>query len=174
VTEAILAEYREVLARPELKIRKGLRLQLLQFIRHRSHRVRVVRPLRIAKDPAIMTEDCVKTMIASAEEFVELRRSERQEEYSRGTQDSAPREVWLEVIRRFPDMRFWVAQNKTVPVEVLALLATDQDDSVRASLAHNKKIPSEILESLLADQSQIVSARPIKRQTTKDDHLPQF
>lgn len=55
-------------------------------------------------------------MIASAEEFVELRRSERQEEYSRVAQDSAPREVWLEVIQRFPDMRFWVAQNKTVPV----------------------------------------------------------
>jgi uncharacterized protein len=51
VTEAILSEYREVLARPELKIRKGLRLQLLQLIRNRSHLVRLVRPLRIAKDP---------------------------------------------------------------------------------------------------------------------------
>jgi predicted nucleic acid-binding protein len=40
-----------VLARPELKIRKGLRLQLLQLIRNRSHHVRVMRPLRIAKDP---------------------------------------------------------------------------------------------------------------------------
>src|SRR5580704_14086096 len=50
VTEAILAEYRQVLARPELKIREGLRLQLLQLIRNRSHHVRVVRPLHIAKD----------------------------------------------------------------------------------------------------------------------------
>ena len=33
VTEAIVAEYREVLARPELKIRKGLRQQLLQLIK---------------------------------------------------------------------------------------------------------------------------------------------
>jgi hypothetical protein len=129
-------------------------------------------------------------MIASAEEFVELRRSERQEEYSRAAQESAPREVWLEVIQRFPDMRFWVAQNKTVPVEVLevlardpdprvrsmvamknrltddlfALLATDQDDSVRARLAHNKKIPSEILGRLVGDQSQIVSAAARERQ----------
>jgi len=123
-------------------------------------------------------------MIASAEEFVELRRSERQEEYLRAAWESAPREVWLEVIQRFPDMRFWVAQNKTMPVEVLAvlardpdprvrsivamknrltnelfaLLATDQDDSVRARVAHNKKVPLEILRALALDQSEIVSA----------------
>ncbi len=51
VTEAILAEYREVLARPELEIRKGLRQQLLQLIRNNSQLVRAVRPLRVAKDP---------------------------------------------------------------------------------------------------------------------------
>ena len=32
VSEAIIAEYREVLARPELKSRKGRRQQLLQLI----------------------------------------------------------------------------------------------------------------------------------------------
>ena len=51
VSAAILAEYREVLARPELKIRKGLRLQLLQLIESRSHAVKPGRALQIAKDP---------------------------------------------------------------------------------------------------------------------------
>src|SRR6266568_8229932 len=51
VTEAILAEYREVLARPELKIRKGLRQQLLDLIKNHATLVRVVRSIRIAKDP---------------------------------------------------------------------------------------------------------------------------
>ena len=122
---------------------------------------------------------------------MELRRSQRPEECSRAAQDSAPVEVWLDVIQRFPDMRFWVAQNKTVPVEVLAvlacdpdsrvrsrvamknkltddlfaLLAKDQDDSVRASLAHNKKTPSEILVGLVEDQSPIVSAVARERQS---------
>ncbi len=131
-------------------------------------------------------------MISSAEEFVELRRSQRQEEYLRATQESAPREVWLEVIQRFPDMRFWVAQNKTVPVEVLAvlardpdsrvrslvpmknkltddlfeLLAKDQDDSVRASLAHNKKVPLEILGRLSTDQSRVVLMAARERKGT--------
>jgi putative PIN family toxin of toxin-antitoxin system len=51
VSEAVLAEYREVLARPELKIRKGLRQQLLQLIRSRSHLVKPSRALQLTKDP---------------------------------------------------------------------------------------------------------------------------
>ncbi len=51
VTEAILAEYREVLARPEFKIRKGLRQQLLQLIKNRAYLVAPVRALHLAPDP---------------------------------------------------------------------------------------------------------------------------
>jgi uncharacterized protein len=51
VTDPILAEYREVLTRPELNIRKDLRQQLLQLLRSRSRLVRVVRQLRITSDP---------------------------------------------------------------------------------------------------------------------------
>jgi len=51
VTDAILTEYREVLARPELKIRRGLRLQLLRLIKNHAQLVRAVRPLQAAKDP---------------------------------------------------------------------------------------------------------------------------
>jgi putative PIN family toxin of toxin-antitoxin system len=51
VTEAILAEYREVLARPELKIRKGLRQQLLQLIKNHARLVTPVRALHLARDP---------------------------------------------------------------------------------------------------------------------------
>jgi putative PIN family toxin of toxin-antitoxin system len=51
VTDAILAEYREVLARPELKIRRGLRQQLLQLIKNHAQFVSPSAPLRVAKDP---------------------------------------------------------------------------------------------------------------------------
>ena len=51
VSEAILDEYREVLARPELKIRKGLRQQLLRLVSNRAHVVRTGRPLRVTSDP---------------------------------------------------------------------------------------------------------------------------
>ena len=52
VSEAIVAEYAMVLTRPELKIRRSLRQQLLQLIRNHA---RVVVPSRIAQitsDPA--------------------------------------------------------------------------------------------------------------------------
>jgi putative PIN family toxin of toxin-antitoxin system len=50
VSEAILAEYREVLSRPELRIRKGPRQQLIQLIRSHSHCVTPSRPLQATKD----------------------------------------------------------------------------------------------------------------------------
>jgi len=51
VSEAILSEYREVLARPELQIRKGIRQQLLQLIDNRSHVVAPTRLLQVTSDP---------------------------------------------------------------------------------------------------------------------------
>jgi putative PIN family toxin of toxin-antitoxin system len=51
VTKDVLAEYREVLARREFKIRKGLRQQLLQFIKNHTQLVTPARPLQVAKDP---------------------------------------------------------------------------------------------------------------------------
>lgn len=51
VSDSIVTEYREVLSRPELKIRKGLQRQLLQLIRNRSYPVSPRRPLQVAKDP---------------------------------------------------------------------------------------------------------------------------
>jgi predicted nucleic acid-binding protein len=47
-----MAEYRAVLSRPELRIRKGLQRQLLDFIGKSSHLVSPSRSLRAASDPA--------------------------------------------------------------------------------------------------------------------------
>jgi putative PIN family toxin of toxin-antitoxin system len=51
VSEAIVAEYREVLARPEFKIRKGLQQQLMQLILSHARSVKPSRTLQVAKDP---------------------------------------------------------------------------------------------------------------------------
>jgi putative PIN family toxin of toxin-antitoxin system len=51
VSRPILEEYRDVLARPELHIRKGLRRQLLQIITNKSHFVAPKRRLDVTKDP---------------------------------------------------------------------------------------------------------------------------
>jgi putative PIN family toxin of toxin-antitoxin system len=52
ISTAILSEYRDVLSPPELQIRKGLRLQLLQLIEKHSYLVTSSRRLQITSDPA--------------------------------------------------------------------------------------------------------------------------
>jgi len=51
VSAPILEEYAEVLSRPELVIRRGLRLQLLQLIKNRSHLIVPSRRLDVTSDP---------------------------------------------------------------------------------------------------------------------------
>jgi uncharacterized protein len=51
VSTVILAEYSDVLSRPELRIRRGLRQQLLQLIRRRSRSVVPTKHLQITSDP---------------------------------------------------------------------------------------------------------------------------
>ncbi len=51
VTEAILVEYNDVLARPELRIRRGARLQLLDLLNNRSFTVVPRRRLDVTSDP---------------------------------------------------------------------------------------------------------------------------
>jgi putative PIN family toxin of toxin-antitoxin system len=51
VSRPILEEYRDVLARPELRIRRGLRLQLLQLLKNRSYPVVPARKVEVASDP---------------------------------------------------------------------------------------------------------------------------
>src|SRR5256885_14393535 len=52
VSEVILAEYREVIRRPELRIRKGMRYQLLRFLANHAHLVAPASSIQAAKDPA--------------------------------------------------------------------------------------------------------------------------
>jgi putative PIN family toxin of toxin-antitoxin system len=52
ISKAILMEYREVLSRPELQIRKGLRQQLLEdLVRKRAHFVTPAWTLQVTGDP---------------------------------------------------------------------------------------------------------------------------
>jgi putative PIN family toxin of toxin-antitoxin system len=51
VSRAILEEYREVLGRPELRIRKGARQRLLQLIKNHSFTMVPARRLDVAADP---------------------------------------------------------------------------------------------------------------------------
>jgi putative PIN family toxin of toxin-antitoxin system len=51
VSTPVLEEYADVLSRPELSIRKGLRLQLLQLIKNHGHLVTPSHQIEVTSDP---------------------------------------------------------------------------------------------------------------------------
>ncbi|MFP5459768.1 MAG: hypothetical protein ACLGG7_13615 [Bacteriovoracia bacterium] len=98
-------------------------------------------------------------MIRSAKEFIELRTSHVPTDYQRAATDSASLEVWYEIINHFPEMKVWVAHNKTVPSEILAILATDADPDVRFVVAQKNKLPRDVMERLARDDQEEVRRR---------------
>lgn len=98
-------------------------------------------------------------MIKSAEEFVKLRSSEKIDEYLKAAWDDAPLEVWLEVIKNYPDMREWVAHNKSIPVEIMEILADDADERVRFNVATKNRLPEHLQLKLANDSESSVRQR---------------
>ena len=95
-------------------------------------------------------------MIESAEEFKRLRESEIPQEYNRAVTESAALSTWRDVLETYPEMAFWLAQNKTVPVEVLRDLAVHQESSVRSMVARKRKIPESLMLLLAKDKDESV------------------
>lgn len=91
--------------------------------------------------------------IRSASEWIALRLSDDLDAQRRSAREDASLEVWLSVIET-PSMRFWVAQNKTVPMQVLRLLAEDEDPKVRLMVAAKRKLGVETLMGLAADSDE--------------------
>ncbi len=113
----------------------------------------------------------MKIVITSAEEFYRLRTSEIKQEYDRAAHDDAPLEVWFEVISKFPEMRFWVAHNKTVPIEVLEILSRDENPQVRSFVASKRKLPEDIQLLLAQDKDYSVRERLACNARAKDSVL---
>jgi hypothetical protein len=97
-------------------------------------------------------------VIGSADEFVRLRTSDNEAEYHRAAHDELPEAVCFDIIERFPDLRFWVAQNKTVPLAVLRVLAVDADQRVRGMVAMKRKLDRELFELLSRDPDETIRA----------------
>jgi hypothetical protein len=101
-------------------------------------------------------------VIPSAEEFVRLRSSKDPAEYQRAAADNAPLNVWHDVLHRFPAYRRWVAHNKTVPIEILTILAKDSDSEVRWHVASKNKLTVELIEALADDPDETVRSRIVR------------
>ncbi|GGJ42306.1 hypothetical protein [Streptomyces brasiliensis] len=89
--------------------------------------------------------------ITSVEEFIRLRESDEPMEYNRSAGATMPLAVWWDLVHNHPDMRFWAAHNRTVPLEILAELIKDSDWRVRDRVASKRNCPPELLEQLVDD-----------------------
>ena len=110
-------------------------------------------------------------MINSAREFVDLRTSDRPEEYLRAARESAPLEVWFDVLEKYPAMKVWVARNKTVPMQVLQQLAIDVDPRVRFAVAMKNKLSEVLILMLANDSDPSVRKRIAYNKNASDDVL---
>ena len=110
-------------------------------------------------------------MISSAEEFVRLRDGSNPEEYRRAAVDSASEQVWLDVINNYPEERVWVAQNKTVPMSILKVLATDSDARVRFMVAMKRKLTSDLLDILSFDSDESIRLAVARHKSTSNATL---
>ena len=113
-------------------------------------------------------------MINSAEEFVQLRTSSQQEDYLKAANDEASAAVWVDIIQNYPDMRIWVARNKTVPMEVLEMLALDSEPSIRIAVAMKNKLSLRLVEQLAKDSDSLVRQRIAYNKNTHRHILEQL
>lgn len=96
------------------------------------------------------------TVIRSAAEFIRLRTSDDLAEQARATNEAADDQVWLAVIEQHPELRKWVAQNKTVPMSIVRLLLTDDDSVTRSWVARKRKLDRAAFVALSTDVDERV------------------
>lgn len=72
------------------------------------------------------------------------------------TWGEASAEVWFDTIDRYPGMRRWVAQNKTLPESVRIRLAQDPDVRVRYAVATTPGLEASVLSVLVDDRDASV------------------
>lgn len=75
------------------------------------------------------------------------------------THDEASVETWRAIVMSLPEARSTVARNKTLPAEILVMLARDEDPLVREEVAGRRGIPVEAQMILVDDAVMLVRHR---------------
>lgn len=98
-------------------------------------------------------------MIISVEEFVRLQRSNITSEFQRTITEEIPLPILREIIENEPELRTSVARNKKVPLEILRILADDEDADVRMAVADKRSLDEDLFEKLAKDSDDGVRGR---------------
>ncbi len=98
------------------------------------------------------------SVIETTDEFIRLVTSVDAVDRRKAAWEQAPLSVWKELIIGHPEMRFWVAHNRTVPSEILRILALDTDWRVRHRVATKNACSGDILALLANDEHEAVAS----------------
>lgn len=98
-------------------------------------------------------------MINSPEEFIKLRNSNIPAEYNRAKIEDASIDVWFDLIQSYPDMRVWVARNKTIPREIIVCLSKDSDPIVRHAICSKYPLDTDIYLLFSQDPDEGIRSR---------------
>lgn len=109
--------------------------------------------------------------LTSAEEFERLLESDESKDRELARFGAGSSTFWIDVIAQRPHLKVWVVRNKLVPLEVLEVLASDDDDSVRSEVASKRRLSRQLLERLSRDTSESVRARIAHNSKTPRDIL---
>jgi hypothetical protein len=98
-------------------------------------------------------------MISSVSEFLRLRLSYDIADQARATHEAvSEEEIWHVLMVQHPDLKIWIVRNKTVPLSILRILATDVNPDVRREVAGKRKLDAAIFAVLATDNDERVRA----------------
>jgi len=110
-------------------------------------------------------------VIGTVGEFIQFASSEVDVERRRAALEDAPLDVWMNLVTHHPKYRFAVAQNKTIPDEVIRLLAGDSDWRVRQCVASKRRCPPDVLALLATDENESIASTVASHPNTPPEAL---
>lgn len=110
-------------------------------------------------------------MIDNANEWIRLRVSDDPEENQRAANETVPLAVWMQIHARAPELRPFIAYNRTSPLEMLERLASDANWIVRHAVAERIDASEALLRELADDVNEKVRVCIAANPSTKRDVL---
>lgn len=110
-------------------------------------------------------------MIDNANEWIRLRSSDDSDDNYRAATETVPLAVWMQIHSKAPDLRAFIAYNRTSPPEMLAILARDENWLVRHAVAERQDAPTSALRELADDVDERVRVLVAGHPSTQRDVL---
>jgi hypothetical protein len=110
-------------------------------------------------------------VIDNAREWIRLRSSDDSDDNHRAATETVPLAVWMQIHSKAPDLRAFIAYNRTSPPEMLAILARDENRLVRHAVAERHDAPVSALRELADDVDERVRVLVAGHPSTQRDVL---